>query len=265
MPIPMLTSFFIFLTSIVFPMFGQGGGVVYVPLLCFAGFAFYSSVAISQSLIFVSSLSAVITYHRAGMISWPLFLLVEVPTMVGSFVGGRISPMVPVGVAKSLFVVFVFISGWKMFWGKNYDYDMDERREFFFSSYLRGNLGCLGLGVVGMFVAGMFAGLLGVGGGVIKVPVMILFMKIPPRIAVGTSGLMVGLTAVSGFLGHVQSGHFPPLDRVWPYWILVFVGAQIGARTSKRLSPHHYRRYLGLLLIILSILSLLNFLFSNKI
>ncbi len=253
----------VFLTSVIFPMFGQGGGVVYVPLFWLKGFSFYSAVAISQSLIFVSSLSAMITYHRAGMISWPLFLLVELPTMVGAFVGGRLSSFIPVVLARTLFSVFVFFSGLRMFRSGVRSSEADG--EFSIFSHIRTNVVRMGLGVGGMFLAGIVAGLLGIGGGVIKVPLMILFMRIPARIAVGTSGLMVGLTALSGLLGHAQSGHLPSIKFLWPYWILVFVGAQVGSRIGRKLSSGQYRRYLGLLLMFLSILFLLISFFSNKI
>ncbi len=262
MPTLMPIDFFIFLTSIIFPMFGQGGGVVYVPLFCFKGFAFYSAVAISQSLIFVSAMSAMITYHRAKMISWLLFFLVEFPTMLGAFVGGMLSSWIPVVFAKVLLAGFVFISGIKMFRSED---NLSNEDDFLMIEHVKNNLIRMCIGMLGMFAAGTVAGLLGIGGGVIKVPVMILFMRIPAKIAVGTSGLMVGLTAISGLLGQAQVGHLPPVKVIWIYWILAFCGAQIGSKIASRLSGQHYKRYLGILLMGLAILFLLIPSFSNKI
>ncbi len=261
MPTLMPIDFFIFLTSIIFPMFGQGGGVVYVPLFYFKGFAFYSAVAISQSLIFVSAMSAMITYHRAKMISWLLFFLVEFPTMLGAFVGGMLSSWIPVVFARVLLSGFVFVSGLRMFYSKG----SLAKKRFSITEHIRNNVVRICIGILGMFIAGILAGLLGIGGGVIKVPVMVLFMRIPAKIAIGTSGLMVGLTAISGLLGHAQAGHLPPVTCIWPYWIVVFCGAQIGSKIASRLSGQHYRRYLGILLMGLAILFLLMPLFSNKI
>jgi uncharacterized membrane protein YfcA len=59
-------------------------------------------------------------------------------------------------------------------------------------------------------LAGLMAGLLGIGGGVIKVPLMVLLLGVPMKVAVGTSCFMVGLTALFCFWGHFFTGHFEP-------------------------------------------------------
>ena len=73
--------------------------------------------------------------------------------------------------------------------------------------------------------------MVGVGGGILKVPMMVLLFGIPMEIAVGSSAFMVGLTAAGGFAGHVASGHWD-----WKvsliFAVAVFAGGQIGARLS---------------------------------
>ncbi len=59
------------------------------------------------------------------------------------------------------------------------------------------------------FAAGLNSGLVGVGGGILKVPLMVLLLLgIPMDIAVGSSAFMVGLTAAGGFAGHLTAGHW---------------------------------------------------------
>jgi len=58
------------------------------------------------------------------------------------------------------------------------------------------------------FVAGVVSGLIGVSGGILKVPMLVLLFGVPMNIAVGSSAFMVGLTAMGGFLGHLAAGHF---------------------------------------------------------
>ncbi len=246
MPILTPISFLIFLTSIVFPMFGQGGGTVYVPLLNLSGLDFHTAVAVSQSMIFVSSLSCFLVYHRAGLVSWRLFLAVELPTLVGAFLGGFVSAWFPEGIAKGLFVGFLFLSAYKMMSGEE-----AEERE------VSPDRSRWMLGMLAMVFAGGVAGLLGIGGGVIKVPLMVLFLGVPVKVAVGTSSLMVGLTALSGLLGHVSGGRFEFSHEVLFYWAVVFLGAQIGARLGCRLNRKHHRRYLGVLLAFVGLAYLL--------
>ncbi len=242
MPILTPISLLIFLTSIVFPMFGQGGGTVYVPLLNLSGLDFHTAVAVSQSMIFVSSLSCFLVYHRAGLVSWRLFIAVELPTLVGAFLGGFMSAWFPEGVAKVLFLLFLFLSAYKMITGGD-PQDVEgkvERKRWI-------------LGMVAMVFAGVVAGLLGIGGGVIKVPLMVLFLGVPVKVAVGTSSLMVGLTALSGLLGHMSSGRFEFSNWLLFYWAMVFVGAQIGARIGCALRRDRHRRYLGILLALVGL------------
>ena len=244
--------FITFLTSIIFPMFGQGGGAVYVPLFNLMGeFDFYHAVALSQILIFTSSLVAIFIYHRARLISWPLFFVIEAPTILGALLGGFISALVPIMVAKLLFISLVFLSGLSMVMRKGNR--QKEENVFDFQLFFRQNRIKIAIGMIFMFFAGSLAGLLGIGGGVIKVPVMTLFLGIPIKIAAATSGLMVGFTALSGMVGHKIAGQFSITEAI-PFVILVFIGANIGARIGVRLDKRLFKRFIGLLLMFISIL-----------
>ena len=85
------------------------------------------------------------------------------------------------------------------------------------------------------FVAGNVSGLLGVGGGAIKVPVMNLLMGVPLRAAIATSNLMIGVTAATGALIFFGRGLVEPRYAV-PTAIGILIGAQLGPRVSGRVS-----------------------------
>ncbi len=246
----MLINFGILLTAFIFPMFGQGGGAMYVPLFSFKGFDFYQAVAASQSLIVVSSFFAMLVYHRAKLISWKLFFLVEVPTILGAFIGGWSSEFIPSDFMRIIFVFLLFLSGFSILRPHILQDDSLYNDEFSFSAVFRSKFR-LGLGIFAMFIAGVMAGLLGIGGGVIKVPVMILLLRIPVKIAVGTSGLMVGFTALSGLLGHGLVGHLN-IKALCPYLILVAIASYLGAKIGASLDKDKYKKWLGILLIAMS-------------
>ena len=128
-----------------------------------------------------------------------------------------------------------------------------EENVFDFQLFFRQNRIKIAIGMIFMFFAGSLAGLLGIGGGVIKVPVMTLFLGIPIKIAAATSGLMVGFTALSGMIGHKIAGQFSITEAI-PFVILVFIGANIGARIGVRLDKRLFKRFIGLLLMFISIL-----------
>jgi uncharacterized membrane protein YfcA len=88
--------------------------------------------------------------------------------------------------------------------------------------------------VGGSFLAGNVSGLLGVGGGIVTVPLIHLVMGAPMRVAVATSNFMMGLTAAAGAYAYLLRGDIDPRLAA-PVILGVAAGAAIGAGISARL------------------------------
>jgi uncharacterized membrane protein YfcA len=102
------------------------------------------------------------------------------------------------------------------------------------------------------FLAGALSGLVGVGGGLIKVPLMVLVLGVPMDIAVGSSALMVGVTASGGFAGHLLHGHWSwKLSLVLA--VVVFVGGQIGSRLTVKLEKARLKVAFGWFLLVIAL------------
>jgi uncharacterized membrane protein YfcA len=101
------------------------------------------------------------------------------------------------------------------------------------------------------FAAGIVSGMVGVGGGLIKVPLMVLALGVPMDIAVGSSALMVGLTASGGFAGHLVTGHWD-----WRMSLIlaaaVFVGGQIGSRLTLKVNKAMLKKVFGWFLLVIA-------------
>ncbi len=91
----------------------------------------------------------------------------------------------------------------------------------------------LGRGVLGSLLAGVVSALFGVGGGIVKVPVMNLVMGVPIRVATATSNLMIGVTASAGALVYLFRGGIDPYVAA-PTAVGVFAGASLASRLSHR-------------------------------
>ena len=91
----------------------------------------------------------------------------------------------------------------------------------------------LGRGVLGSLLAGIVSALFGVGGGIVKVPVMNLIMGVPMRVATATSNLMIGVTASAGGLIYLFRGGIDPYVAA-PTAVGVFVGASLASRLADR-------------------------------
>lgn len=241
--------------ALVFSMLGQGGGALYTPLQVWLGIDFHQAATTSLFLIIVTSVSASLVFHKAKKIDWPLAIVLETITAAGGFAGGLGSDWFS---GSTLSVVFaVIIAAAAVFMIR----PMKERRlcakrpgSFFAWQRTLGRQSyCVNLAVALplSFAAGIVSGMVGVGGGLIKVPVMVLALGIPMDIAVGSSALMVGVTASGGFAGHLVSGHWD-----WRMSLIlavaVFVGGQVGSRLTVRFDKVKLKKGFGWFLLLVA-------------
>jgi hypothetical protein len=96
------------------------------------------------------------------------------------------------------------------------------------------------LGLIVSLLAGWFSGLLGVGGGIVKVPVMNSLMKVPTKVATATSNFMIGITAATGATVYFLGG-FVNASIVAPVALGVLAGAAFGSRISPRIRSRYIR------------------------
>jgi len=241
-----------FVVAVLFSMLGQGGGALYTPLQVWLGIDFHVAATTSLFLIMVTSVAASLVFHKARRIDWPLAIALETVTAVGGFAGGLGSGWLS---GTTLSLIFAGVIGTAAVFMIR---PMRERepcppgRGGFFTWHR--TLGqehyCvdMALALPFSFAAGALSGLVGVGGGLIKVPLMVMVLGVPMDIAVGSSALMVGLTASGGFAGHLLHGHWD-----WRLSLIlaavVFVGGQIGSRITVRLDERRLKVGFGWFLL----------------
>ncbi|HEX3645206.1 MAG TPA: sulfite exporter TauE/SafE family protein [Vicinamibacterales bacterium] len=200
-------------------LLGLGGGVFLVPFLNLViGFPF--SVAAAISLTTVIATSSTVSAGRAGkqLINMKLGMLLEVATAAGSFLGGVTAQFVSQSVLQRLFgvvavvVALIMLSRLRR---RNVILDPAADPGILGGRYHEAESGCtvtyrvkrLPLAIAASFVAGNVSSLLGIGGGIIKVPVLNAWCGIPLRAAAATSAFMIGVTATAGatiYYGHGQ-------------------------------------------------------------
>jgi uncharacterized protein len=104
------------------------------------------------------------------------------------------------------------------------------------------------LGMAASLVAGALSGLLGIGGGPIKVPVMYIFMGVPLMVATATSNFMVGVTAAASAIVYYRRGDIL-VEVAAPLAVGVFLGSLLGARAAPRIRT----RYVVYLLVAIMV------------
>ena len=109
-------------------------------------------------------------------------------------------------------------------------------------------------GLVLSLLVGFISSLLGIGGGVIHVPIMVQVLHFPAHVATATSHYVLTVTAATGTVTHLLTGEFNSgFDRVAALSIGVIAGAQVGARLSTRLNGTTIVRLLGLALAAVAV------------
>lgn len=248
----------IFAASVVSSMVGQGGGVLYTPLQVWFGSNVYQSATTSLFLIMVLSISSSITFIKSGRIDWPLAFVLESVTTISAFAGGIFSNHIKENVLLSVLAGAITIAALPLILnidgrhGKAVCHGglMSWRR------VTNNELYCINLliAIPVSITAGLISGMVGVGGGILKVAAMVLLLGVPMEIAVASSSFMVGVTAGGGFIGHVVSGAWEWRTAL-PLAVVVFIGAQIGSRISIGLDKKMLEKILGWLLLGIAVVT----------
>jgi len=225
--------------AFLFSMLGLGGALLYIPVFSWLGYDF-KTVAIPTGLLLngVTALSASVFYLRARMVDVPGALPLIVTSFIGAPLGAWVSGYTSEQVLVGLFAVGMAVAGARML--------STSRRPD--GGDLMGRTKRLTLtGTAGFFI-GFFAGLLGIGGGFLIVP-MLMAIGYPTKRAAATSAFAVVFSSFSGFAAHVSQGHMD-----WPLMsvtlIAVVIGSQLGARVMKdKLSAAWIKRGFDVLMV----------------
>lgn len=236
----------VFLVSVVFSMFGQGGGSLYTPILVLLGYAAVISISTSLVLNLITALSAAIVYFRANLIDLRLAAVFIPGICIGAFIGGALTNFVDPTVLLWLFVLFLAGAGARMvytYWEKSPAEEVCPVR--FSRNMYRGI-------VVFSFAVGIISGLLGVGGGTIIVPFLIFLCRYPTKNSAGTVSFIVIFSSLFGVIGHSAYGSLD-LGLIAVTAVAVFIGATIGARFMVRIQPRYIKAGFGIVLWVFAI------------
>ena len=242
----------IFAASLVSSMVGQGGGVLYTPVQVWLGTEVHQAATTSLFLIIVLSFSSFITFSRSGRIDWPLALVLESVTTTSAFAGGIFSIRVKEDILLLILAGAITIAALPLILSLE-----NRRREpicrggpMSWRRIINNEQYCINLliAIPVSILAGLVSGMVGIGGGILKVAAMVLLLGVPVDIAVASSSIMVGITAAGGLTGHLVGGMWEWKTAI-PLAIVVFVGAQIGSRISIGLNKKTLEKILGWLLL----------------
>lgn len=241
-------------------MLGIGGGVLLIPVLT-GLFDIPIKTAIGASIVGViaTSSAAGAVYVGRGLVHTRLAMILEIATTLGALAGGitavLLSPNLLAGIfgAALIYVVFSMRRLPKEEHAAAPTGVLDTSFvDPFNEQVINYGVHNLPLGMGASFVAGNVSGLLGIGGGVIKVPIMSLVMGMPLRAAIGTSNFMIGITAATSAVIYYQHGYLNPSVAI-PTALGVLLGAQLGTRLAGRMHTHRLKQIFQALLLVFAV------------
>jgi uncharacterized membrane protein YfcA len=230
-------------------LLGLGGGVVLVPILTLA-FGLPLTQAIGTSLVAVVATSAAGAAHniRSGRADVRLGLTLELGSVAGAGAGGVLAGLLSERLLAGLFAALMVytvlsllpsVARPRRIAAAALDPSAPDGE---LAPAYRSRRVPLALG--GSLLAGVTSALLGVGGGVIKVPVMRLVMEAPMHVATATSNFIVGVTGAAGAYAYLFRGDIDALLAA-----PVVIGSLLGAAGGARLAPRVDARWLTLLFL----------------
>ena len=243
-------------------VFGIGGGMIIIPCLtALYGMTATEAAAVSLVGIVATSVGGTVFYLENRVTNIRLGLYLEISTVIGAAIGVAVAGYLEEWAIMSVFTAVILFSAVKMIINPKTKVEGTDDGEFVYhdvkdGSDVRYDVEHKGSGLLVCTLAGVISSLTGVGGGLVKVPVMNMYMKVPMKAAAATSSYMIGITAFSGAIIYFLNGQVI-MDIAAFTAIGTFLGAVIGSRISKRFDGSALKRYFSVLLFAVAIVMIL--------
>lgn len=230
------------LVGLTLGLLGGGGAILTVPIFAYVlGFPAKMAVAMSLPVVGAASLAGAVGHWRAGNVDLGRALPFGALAMVGAYGGARLAAFVSGAVQMSLLAVVMLAAAGAMLRRRDGRTAMPPGDAVDSKARLTA-LMPVALGV------GLLTGLVGVGGGFLIVPALVLMARMPMTTAVGTSLVVIAMNSAAGIVGHVGQVEVP-----WAF-VAAFTGVAIagilgGTRLSARVPQVVLRRAFAVLLV----------------
>jgi uncharacterized membrane protein YfcA len=227
-------------------LLGIGGGVIVVPfLVLFVKVPIRIAIGTSFIAVLSTSLTAASAYLTKGLCDIETGIRLETATVTGAAMGAYIAGAVNPRVLQTAFSILLFYVSITMIRKKR-----AHREETAFQRSLTRNRGPVA--DAASFLAGIISGSLGVGGGLIKVPILHRLLNFPMTKAIATSSYMIGITVATSTLVFTFRGDVNPYIAA-PLVAGIFLGASQGARFMPRIPEKGLKVTFSLLLLYFAV------------
>lgn len=234
-----------FVGSFISGMIGIGGSIIKYPMLLyippalgFAAFTAQEVSAISAVQVFFATLAGMFAFRKGGYINKSLVISMGIPIVVGSFIGGYGSQFLPNEAINFIYAILALIAAVMMFLPKKGDEVTDITRLRFNKT----------LAALLAAVIGILSGIVGAAGAFITVPVMLVVLRIPTRVAIASSLAITFISSIGSTVGKFMGGHMlliPSIAMV----LASTIASPIGVKISKQINTKVLQWILAALIV----------------
>lgn len=240
-----------FVTAFVSGLVGIGGAILVVPLLLYlppiAGAVELDMkivTGISTVHVFFASLAGTLYHHKKRLAARNLVLYMGSGILIGSFLGAVFSRFMGEYSFKLIFASLASLASFIMLFSTENESDsLTSGNTMVFSKTLAFLLA---------FATGLPIGIIGAGGAFILIPLMLFVLKIPVRIAIGSSLQIVLLSSIAGLIGKASVGQIP-LHGAAAVFFGAVPGSLLGAISSGKVSSRSLRMILSLIISLVAV------------
>jgi uncharacterized protein len=222
-------------------LLGGGGSILTVPALVYV-LGLTPQVAVTTSLVIVGVNSLIGTFfHRTQGLNWRVALIFGGAGMVSSYFSAGLSKHIPANVLMILFALLMLVVGVILIRQKTVQSNIHQVDDLNLWKVL-----------IGGAIVGILTGILGVGGGFLIVPALVLLVGMPVHHAVGTSLVVIAMNSFAGFLGHLD-GVVLDIPLILTFIVAGVFGLFAGAQLGKRLDAARLRKTFSVFIISLAL------------
>ena len=230
-------------------LLGGGGSILAVPALVYlASQDLQQAVATSLLVVGITAVVAVLPRLRGRQISWRIGLLFGVAGAATAFGGAAVNRVLPDELTLALFAVVMVGAGIRM---------LQEKPATGTACAVDGGRvnwrRCLPRTLAGGLVVGFLTGLLGVGGGFLIIPVLVLALGLPMPTAIGTSLVIVAINSAAGFAAHAGEATLD-VPVTLAFTAAAVVAALFAGRLGARVDTARLRRWFAWLVLAVAAL-----------
>ena len=251
-------------------LIGGGGSILTVPVMTYLfGFDSITSTAYSLFIVGAASLVGSITYMKKGLVSYKTAAIFGLPAIVGVYITRKLLvPQIPeilfssdsFTLSRDMFIMGVFAllmlaASYSMLKPKGHIKDLEEFRPQKFNYPL--------ILLEGLLVGGL-TGLVGAGGGFLIIPALVVLSKLPMKMAVGTSLVIISVKSLIGFTGDLSN---PELTIDWKFLgiftLITIAGIFIGSKLSDVIPGKKLKPGFGIFVIVMGVYILIKEFYLN--